>query len=119
MHAMLQARLQTLALLAPQVLSVTFCYHAACALFPDHAHAQKHNCISCFPDSCLMLTVLSVCRMLFGFSRDQAVPFSSTWQKVDESSGVPHCAGRQSKFTIQLSESDIRYRLHLYCYDGL
>jgi len=42
-----------------------------------------------FPDSFTMLidNVLCVCKMLFGFSRDQALPFSSTWQKVDESIG--------------------------------
>ena len=52
-----------------------------------------------------MLTIFSVCRMLFGFSRDQAVPFSSTWQKVDESSGVPCCAGWPSFFRIHNSDS--------------
>ncbi|DBA99144.1 TPA: hypothetical protein ACH3X3_011767 [Trebouxia sp. C0006] len=39
-----------------------------------------------------LYAITSASRMLFGFSRDQAVPFSSTWQKVDESSGVPCCA---------------------------
>ena len=39
--------------------------------------------------------LLAVCRMLFGFSRDQAVPFWWIWQKVDSSSGVPYCAGWQ------------------------
>jgi len=46
-----------------------------------------------FSYSFTMLMVLCVCKMLFGFSRDQAVPFSSTWQKVDDSIGVPRCAG--------------------------
>lgn len=34
-----------------------------------------------------------MCRMLFGFSRDQAVPFWWVWQRVDHSTGVPYCAG--------------------------
>ncbi|DBA89292.1 TPA: hypothetical protein ACH3X2_004791 [Trebouxia sp. C0005] len=39
-----------------------------------------------------LYSITSASRMLFGLSRDQAIPFSTTWQKVDESSGAPHCA---------------------------
>ena len=31
--------------------------------------------------------------MLYGFSRDGAVPFSETWMQVDKASGVPLHAG--------------------------
>ncbi len=31
--------------------------------------------------------------MLYGFSRDGAVPFSKTWTQVDKASGVPLHAG--------------------------
>ncbi|KAL0018124.1 hypothetical protein WJX77_006203 [Trebouxia sp. C0004] len=38
---------------------------------------------------CGILSITSASRMLYGFSRDGAVPFSETWMQVDKATGVP------------------------------
>ena len=48
----------------------------------------------------LLLVHGSLCRMLYGFSRDGAVPFSDTWTQVDKASGVPLHAGTAVSRTI-------------------